>query len=85
MKLKLHENIKNYRKEKGLTQEKLAEALGVTVGAVSKWEMEFYILKDFITTHAYICINISLFDRIRPMVFFVAVTSVRLPIGCPNY
>lgn len=37
MKLKLHENIKNYRKEKGLTQEKLAEALGVTVGAVSKW------------------------------------------------
>ena len=38
MKLKLHENIKIFRKEKGLTQEKLAEALGVTVGAVSKWE-----------------------------------------------
>ena len=38
MKLKLHENIKNFRKERGLTQEKLAEALGVTVGAVSKWE-----------------------------------------------
>ena len=38
MRLKLHENIKNFRKERGLTQEKLAEALGVTVGAVSKWE-----------------------------------------------
>ena len=38
MKLKLHENIRNFRKAKGYTQEKLAEALGVTVGAVSKWE-----------------------------------------------
>jgi transcriptional regulator with XRE-family HTH domain len=38
MKLKLHENIKSLRRERGLTQEKLAEALGVTVGAVSKWE-----------------------------------------------
>ena len=38
MKLKLHENIKAFRRERGLTQEKLAEALGVTVGAVSKWE-----------------------------------------------
>ncbi|MBR6403377.1 MAG: helix-turn-helix transcriptional regulator [Eubacterium sp.] len=38
MKLRLPENIKKYRKEKALTQEKLAEALGVTVGAVSKWE-----------------------------------------------
>ena len=38
MKLKLHENIKKFRKEKNLTQEKLAEILGVTVGAVSKWE-----------------------------------------------
>ena len=38
MKLKLHENIKSFRRERGLTQEKLAEALGVTVGAVSKWE-----------------------------------------------
>ncbi|MBR6402523.1 MAG: helix-turn-helix transcriptional regulator [Eubacterium sp.] len=38
MELKLHETIKRFRKEKNLTQEKLAEALGVTVGAVSKWE-----------------------------------------------
>ena len=38
MLLKLHESIKRLRKEKGMTQEKLAEVLGVTVGAVSKWE-----------------------------------------------
>ena len=38
MKLKLSENIKKYRKEMNLTQEGLAEAFGVTVGAVSKWE-----------------------------------------------
>lgn len=38
MQLKLYENIKSLRKEKGLTQEKLAEILGVSVGAVSKWE-----------------------------------------------
>ncbi len=38
MQLKLSENIKKYRKDMDLTQEGLAEALGVTVGAVSKWE-----------------------------------------------
>ena len=34
----LAENIRNYRKGLGLTQEQLAERLGVTLGAVSKWE-----------------------------------------------
>ncbi|SFV00137.1 helix-turn-helix domain-containing protein [Butyrivibrio sp. INlla21] len=38
MKLNLSENIKSFRKERKMTQEKLAEALGVTVGAVYKWE-----------------------------------------------
>ncbi|MBQ1532802.1 MAG: helix-turn-helix transcriptional regulator [Solobacterium sp.] len=38
MKLKLAENIRTFRKQRKLTQEKLAEALGVTVGAVYKWE-----------------------------------------------
>ncbi len=38
MDLKLAENIKAFRKERKITQEKLAEALGVTVGAVHKWE-----------------------------------------------
>ena len=38
MKLALAENIRAFRKEKRLTQEQLAEALGVTVGSVYKWE-----------------------------------------------
>ncbi|HQO70469.1 MAG TPA: helix-turn-helix transcriptional regulator [Clostridia bacterium] len=38
MKLYLNENIRKYRKLRGMTQEQLAEAMGVSVGAVSKWE-----------------------------------------------
>ncbi len=38
MKSNISENIRFYRKEKNLTQEQLAEAMGVSVGAVSKWE-----------------------------------------------
>lgn len=38
MKIKIAENIRKYRKERELTQEQLAETLGVTVGAVYKWE-----------------------------------------------
>ena len=34
----LSENIRRLRKEKGLTQEQVAQALGVTAGAVNKWE-----------------------------------------------
>lgn len=34
----LHENIRSIRKAKGMTQEALAEAMGVTTAAVSKWE-----------------------------------------------
>ena len=34
----LAENIRRYRKERKLTQEQLSEVLGVTTGAVYKWE-----------------------------------------------
>ena len=38
MELALAENIRRYRRERKLTQEQLAEVLGVTAGAVYKWE-----------------------------------------------
>lgn len=38
MELHIGENIKRQRKARSMTQEQLAEALGVTVGAVYKWE-----------------------------------------------
>ena len=38
MKMMLAENIRAFRKERSLTQEQLSEALGVTAGAVYKWE-----------------------------------------------
>lgn len=38
MEIKLGESIRRLRKESGFTQEQLAEALGVTTGAVHKWE-----------------------------------------------
>ena len=38
MDLHISENIRRLRKENHMTQEQLAEALGVTVGAVYKWE-----------------------------------------------
>ena len=39
MRVNLGENIRRFRKQNSLTQENLAEALGVTVGAISKWEL----------------------------------------------
>lgn len=38
METRIAENIRTYRKQRGLTQEQLAEVLGVSVGAVYKWE-----------------------------------------------
>lgn len=36
--MQLSNNIRAFRKERSLTQEQLAQALGVTAGAVYKWE-----------------------------------------------
>lgn len=38
LEVKLSENIRKFRKERKLTQEQLAEAMGVSVSAVYKWE-----------------------------------------------
>ena len=38
MEMKLAGNIRHFRKHRGMTQEQLAEVLGVTIGAVHKWE-----------------------------------------------
>lgn len=38
MDLTLAQNIRSYRKQRKMTQEQLSEVLGVTVGAVHKWE-----------------------------------------------
>ncbi len=43
MKMMLAENIRTFRKERSLTQEQLSEALGVTAGAVYKWEAKLSI------------------------------------------
>lgn len=36
--MKLHENIRNFRKFRGITQKQLAEALGRTKAVISTWE-----------------------------------------------
>ena len=38
MELKISENLRNLRKQRGNTQEDLANHLGISVQAVSKWE-----------------------------------------------
>jgi transcriptional regulator with XRE-family HTH domain len=39
MNLNFAENLKCLRKEKGVTQEKLSEALGVSAQSISRWEL----------------------------------------------
>ena len=44
METNIAENIRIYRKQRGLTQEQLAEAMGVSIGAVYKWEAKASML-----------------------------------------
>lgn len=41
--MEMREVIRQYRKKKGLTQEELANRLGVTAPAVNKWEKGIHI------------------------------------------
>ena len=43
MEMMLAENIRRFRKERSLTQEQLSEVLGVTAGAVYKWEAKLSV------------------------------------------
>ena len=38
MKLNIAQNLRKYRKERGLTQEQLAKELAISAQSVSKWE-----------------------------------------------
>ena len=44
--MKLHEKIYYYRKKAGLSQDALAEQLGISRQAVSKWETGVHLDKD---------------------------------------
>ncbi len=44
--MNLGKKILTLRKQKGITQEEMAAALGVTAAAVSKWENTFPTVKD---------------------------------------
>lgn len=46
MQVLLTENIRQFRRARQMTQEQLAEVLGVTVGTVSKWESGVHLDKD---------------------------------------
>ena len=43
MEMMLAENIRRFRRERSLTQEQLSEVLGVTAGAVYKWEAKLSV------------------------------------------
>ena len=71
MKLTLAENIRSFRKQRRLTQERLAEVLGVTTGAVYKWEsgqsvpeLELIVeMADFFDTSVDVLLGYNLKDN----------------------
>ena len=71
MKMTLAENIRRFRKERSLTQEQLSEALGVTAGAVYKWEAKLSIpdldlileMADFFDTSVDVLVGYEMKDN----------------------
>ena len=71
MEMKIAENIRSFRRERGLTQEQLAEVLGVTAGAVHKWEAKLSIpdieliveMADFFDTSVDVLIGYEVKDN----------------------
>lgn len=69
--IKLAQRIRSFRKERGLTQEQLAQALGVTAGAVYKWEAELSVpdislivaLADFFDTSVDVLLGYEMKDN----------------------
>lgn len=69
----LSEHIRSLRKAHGLTQEQLAEALGVTAGAIYKWESRLSLpelpmlvqLADFFDTSVDALIGYTIKDNRR--------------------
>ena len=73
MKMTLAENIRKLRRERSLTQEQLSEALGVTAGAVYKWEAKLSVpevnmiveMADFFDTSVDVLLGYEMKDN-RP-------------------
>jgi len=71
MKMMLAENIRAFRKERSLTQEQLSAALGVTAGAIYKWEAKLSIpeleliiqMADFFDTSVDVLLGYELKDN----------------------
>ena len=70
---KLAENIRTFRKARSLTQEQLAEVLGVTTGAVYKWEARLsqpelgmlMELADFFDTSVDVLLGYEMKDNLK--------------------
>lgn len=71
MEINLAENIRTFRKQHSLTQEQLAEVLGVTVGAVYKWEAKLSVpdlrlimeMSDFFDTSVDVLLGYEMKDN----------------------
>ncbi len=87
MEITLSENIRKFRKEHRLTQEQLAEVMGVTTGAVHKWESGLSVpdisliveLADFFNTSVDVLLGYKMKDN------HIKSTIDRMEEMCRNY